>query len=89
MLDDLLSLLAGKDVLSFGEPIVQLVSNHHVIILNCLGLIELEREYVKVKGTKNYNIRVCGENLICKTMNKNEITISGRINNISLESLYE
>lgn len=89
MLDELLSTIGGKDVLSFGEPIVQLVSNHCCIILNCNGLLELEDSFVVVKGTKNYNIRVNGENLICKTLNKNELTIVGRILNVCLESLYE
>ena len=85
MVDDILKAVGVKDIASIGEPIVQVVGMNTLNILNMQGVVLLENCEILLKGNKNFNIRIIGENLVCKMMNKNEATIVGRIENVSWE----
>ena len=84
MIDDILK--AVSDIAKINVPLVQVVDNKTVCVLNMQGVIMLEKHEILLRATKNYNIQILGQDLVCKMMNKNEITISGRINSVFWES---
>ena len=85
MFDDILKAVGVNDLAKISEPVVQVVGTKTICVLNMLGVVLLSSDEILLRATKNYNIRICGQNLVCKMMNKNETIVSGRISNISWE----
>lgn len=86
MIDDILNAIGVADIAKINFPLVQVVDNKTVCVLNTQSVIMLEKYEILLRATKNYNIHIVGEELICKMINKNEIIISGRIKSVSWES---
>ena len=87
MLDEVLNAVGVKSISEINEPIVTVVGNKMVIIVNGSGLLSLKESRVEIKGNKSYKIVVDGDCLECGMFNKNEIQIEGRILNVSWERL--
>jgi len=85
MIDELLKSVGVDEIVKISEPIVQTVGNRCLLISNMQGILELEQDRLLVKATKNYNILILGSGLICKMMNKNEVSVAGKIMSVSWE----
>ena len=85
MIDELLKAVGATDIMKISEPIVQAVGCNCILVSNMQGLLTLESDQILLRATKNYNIRIIGSGLICKMMNKNEITVSGKLDSVTWE----
>ena len=87
MIDDLLEAVGAKDIADIGEMVLELVGNKVVVISNMLGVLMLDSNEIHVKASKHQKAVIKGEMLEVREMNKNEMTIAGRIHSVHMEAL--
>ncbi|MBQ9790178.1 MAG: YabP/YqfC family sporulation protein [Clostridia bacterium] len=87
MFDELLSAVGVKDISEIGEMLVQVVGRHVVLITNMQGVLLLSENEIQVKASKHQKAIIKGDFLEVSAMNKNDITISGRIFSVEFEGI--
>ena len=87
MIDEFLGAIGANDIADIGEMVCQSVGNHLIVITNMQGLLLLTDTEIQVKADKRQKAIVRGEFLEVSTLNKNDITISGRILSVSFEGI--
>lgn len=85
MLDDLLLAVGVKDITEISQPLVQMVSDNILYVCNMKGVRKLSDDEVVVCLSKKQNLKIMGSQLKCKMLNKNEITIQGKICSVVFE----
>ncbi len=66
-----------------GKPLVEIVGDHSVLIENHCGVISYSTQCISVK-TKQGCICVFGSGLVLKRMSREQLKISGSIQNVEL-----
>jgi len=62
---------------------VQMVSNSIVLVSNMLGILTLEQDKIELKADKNQLLIIEGDYLEVITLNKNDISVRGRIRSVN------
>ena len=87
MLDDFLSAVGATDIAKISEPVIYMQSNKVVSVSNILGVISLESDNIILLLSKHKNMLIQGKDLICKSLNKNEIIVDGNIVSITFNKV--
>ena len=87
MLDEFLGAIGAKDIVDIGDMVCQAVGNHLIVITNMQGILSLGDTEIQVKSSKHQKATIKGEFLEVSALNKNDITISGRISSLSFEGM--
>lgn len=66
-----------------GQPLVEILGEHRVLIEHHAGVTEYGREKIQVKMRYGC-LCVCGHALELARMNANQLIISGRIDSVSI-----
>ena len=66
-----------------GQPLVEIMGEHRVLIENHKGLIGYGCTEICVK-VKFGHLRICGDDLSLTRMTKEQLVISGKIENVCL-----
>ena len=64
-----------------GLPRIEVVGDQHFYLSNHKGLLEYECDRIAVNGGRVV-VRICGDKLVIKAMNADELVIGGRIKQI-------
>ena len=67
-----------------GKPIVELLGDCRILVENHRGIAELGTDLIEIKGGKAA-LRIRGEGLALKAMNRTELLITGRLFSVELE----
>ena len=70
--------------LILGAPVLTCVGSMSVTVENHRGITALETDLIEIKGG-NAALRIRGEDLVLKAMNRTELLITGRLFSVELE----
>ncbi len=82
MFKQLMQSIEGMEEAVENVPLITILGTERVDIENFLNIVEYSQETIRLK-TKLGQVVIQGSNLFAKSMNQDEIVISGKIDSVS------